>query len=132
MHLSKPAEQTHYRVRLYRDGKGATKLVHKLVAEAFIGDCPPGMEVCHGDGNYLNNRASNLSYGTHSQNMQDMVRHGTSYSANKTHCPKGHEYTAQNTVILTHRGGSFRGRACRECLNALRRKRRSRGQGVAA
>lgn len=51
--------------------------VHKLVAIAFLGDCPEGMEICHIDGNVFNNAVSNLRYGTHTENIADMVKHGT-------------------------------------------------------
>lgn len=51
--------------------------VHRIVAAAFIGPCPPGMEVCHSDGDKLNNQPSNLRYGTRSENIRDQVRHGT-------------------------------------------------------
>lgn len=117
MQPSEPPLQTHYRLRLYRDGRGSTKLVHKLVAEAFIGPCPRGMEVRHGDGNYLNNRASNLSYASHSINMFDRRRHGTDHEANKTHCKHGHKFTPANTYINTVSGA----RQCRACARERRR-----------
>ena len=50
--------------------------VHKLVMEAFIGDRPEGMQVCHIDGNKLNNRLKNLRYGTAKDNAQDRDLHG--------------------------------------------------------
>jgi hypothetical protein len=50
--------------------------VHRLVLIAFIGPCPDGMEGCHEDGNPGNNRLSNLRWGTHQSNQQDMRRHG--------------------------------------------------------
>lgn len=59
-----------------RDRQRSTR-VHKLVAEAFIGPCPPGQEVRHWNGNPLDNRATNLLYGTTSDNRQDSIRLGT-------------------------------------------------------
>lgn len=58
-------------------GKRATAYIHRMVAEAFIGPCPPGMEVCHGDGDRGNNTVANLRYGTRTENMADTLRHGT-------------------------------------------------------
>lgn len=51
-------------------------LVHRLVAEAFIGICPSKMIVCHIDDNKKNNIVSNLKYGTYSENGIDAVRNG--------------------------------------------------------
>lgn len=51
--------------------------VHSLVLTAFVGPKPEGMECCHRDGNPLNNHIDNLRWGTHSDNMQDSIRHGT-------------------------------------------------------
>lgn len=50
--------------------------VHKIVAKAFIGECPLGLHVLHGDGNKRNNAAANLRYGTPSENVADTERHG--------------------------------------------------------
>jgi len=44
--------------------------VHALVAAAFIGPCPEGMEVNHKNGIKADNRAENLEYGTHSHNIK--------------------------------------------------------------
>ena len=90
--------------------------IHQLVTTAFIGPCPVGKEVRHLDGNPLNNRLDNLAFGTHEENQQDIIRHGTNVNANKTHCPKGHEYTPENTIF--HSGSRFC-RACRKEWNAL-------------
>ena len=47
-------------VILYKDGKPKAKLVHRLVAEYFIGNS--NLQVNHKDGNKLNNFVSNLEY----------------------------------------------------------------------
>jgi hypothetical protein len=51
--------------------------VHQLVAAAFIGPCPEGQEVRHGPNGKLDNRASQLCYGTKDQQAEDKVRDGT-------------------------------------------------------
>lgn len=50
------------------------KYVHQLVAQAFIGPCPRGLEVCHSDDDGHNNRVSNLRYDTRSNNALDRFR----------------------------------------------------------
>lgn len=70
------------------------KTVHALVCAAFHGPRPTGMQVAHGDGNNMNNRASNLRWATPSSNQLDKVQHGT-----MTHTgPRG---SANSHAILT-------------------------------
>ena len=63
-------------VMLYTREKRKNRTVHSLVAEAFIGERPKGYHVLHSDGDCLNNKLSNLSYDTQSENMNDMYRYG--------------------------------------------------------
>ena len=64
-------------VVLYTREKRKNRTVHSLVAEAFIGERPKGYHVLHSDGDCLNNKLSNLSYDTQSENMNDMYRYGS-------------------------------------------------------
>lgn len=57
-------------------GKPVFWPVHKLVMEAFVGPRPDGAQVCHADGNRLNNRLSNLRYGSAKENAADRDWHG--------------------------------------------------------
>lgn len=71
-------KQTGYlAVNLSRDASRRTFTVHSLVAAAFIGPRPFGMEVAHGDGNPTNAMLSNLRYATPSENVRDKEIHGT-------------------------------------------------------
>lgn len=61
----------------YRGRYCLQRFVHQLVALAFHGPRPDGQVVRHLDGNSRNNSASNIAYGTHLENYQDSIRHGT-------------------------------------------------------
>jgi len=59
----------YHQVGLYSNKRPYYRMVHCLVAIAFIGNKPYGMEVNHKDGDKLNNDVANLEYITHSKNM---------------------------------------------------------------
>jgi hypothetical protein len=64
------------RVQLRDFGRNATIYVHHIVADAFIGPRPEGLEVNHKDRDPSNNQPENLEYVTHSQNMRHAVATG--------------------------------------------------------
>ena len=111
----------YHHVSLWRNRHEKHMQVHRIVAEAFIGTCPPGAQVRHLDGNPSNNSRENLAYGTPSENAADQVRHGRHRNASKTHCVNGHEFTPENTYK------SGRSRVCRKC-NAARTARSKRAR----
>lgn len=86
--------------------------VHRLVALTFLGPRPPGLETRHVDGDPLNARASNLAYGTRSENVLDKRAHGTDHNVAKTHCPQGHPYFGENLLTIPSRPTA---RYCRAC-----------------
>ena len=65
----------------YDDGNIVRKGVGGLVLLAFIGSPPKGTEVCHKDGNPMNNNLTNLYYGTSKENKADAKLHGQSLKA---------------------------------------------------
>lgn len=62
--------------------------VHRLVARAFIGECPIGLHVLHGDGDKTNNHYSNLRYGTPAENVEDTRLHGRRRYGSQVHNAK--------------------------------------------
>lgn len=115
-------EQGYCRVWMYRDGKRVPRQVHHLVLEAFVGPRPDGLEARHMNGNGTDNRVSNLSWGTRSENQLDRVRHGTHNHARKTHCVNEHEFTPENTYVYP--GTTWR--RCRKCYREQNRKARAK------
>jgi len=73
--LNKPLNR--YYVMLSLKGGIKNLCTHTLVAKAFIGPRPDGMDCCHNDGNCINNRVDNLRYDTRKGNFNDMIKHGT-------------------------------------------------------
>ena len=57
-------------------GKVTCRYVHRLVLEAFVGPCPPGLECLHRDHDTANNRLRNLRWGTRTENIEDKVKAG--------------------------------------------------------
>ena len=118
-------------------GVPRTFYIHHLVARAFIGPRPEGLDVCHSDGDFLDNRPQNLRYDTANGNMRDSIAQGTHRSTQRTHCDHDHELTEANTYRLTTRssdGGTKTRSRCRICLTLTNAKtyQRSRARSVAA
>lgn len=61
--------------RLNKNAYEHTKIIHKLIAEAFIGPPPEGKpQINHKDGNKLNNFPDNLEWTNQSENMLHAYR----------------------------------------------------------
>lgn len=65
--------QGYLTVKLAGADKYCTKHVHRLVAEAFLPGCLPGLVVNHKDGNKLNNSPENLEWATHRRNLMHSI-----------------------------------------------------------
>jgi len=75
--LLKPQLRQHYLgVTVLVGGKQKQAYVHQLVAEAFIGPRPDGLEINHIDGRKQNNSSGNLEYVTRSENGKHSLRIG--------------------------------------------------------
>lgn len=60
----------YLRVRLSQNGESKQFFVADLVANAFLGPRPDGLDINHIDGNKQNNAAANLEYCTRSENIR--------------------------------------------------------------
>lgn len=67
----------YWHVGLWRNGVRSHHSVHRLVARAFHGECPNGLECAHENGVRSDCRAANLKWKTKGENGQDRIRHGT-------------------------------------------------------
>lgn len=87
--------------------QGRTRLLHKLVWEHFHGPVPDGLELDHlcRNRNCWNDSPRHLETVTRSVN----IKRGDHWGRKKTHCPRGHEYSVENTRVEQGR------RHCRPC-----------------
>jgi len=68
---------------------------------------------------------AHLHWGTQRENAAEASARLRYPNARKTHCPKGHEYTEENT-ILTPRPEGWKDRKCRICANLRGKRRRAK------
>lgn len=85
--LSQKTKANGYKeVNLYLEkNKGASKYVHRLIAQTFLGEIPKGYNINHRDGDKNNNNLSNLEIVTFSENQ----RHAYKMGLIKHNAPKG-------------------------------------------
>lgn len=94
----------------------STLATHRVAYEALVGVIPEGLELDHLCRNRGCCNPAHLEPVTHQENILRRTRL-------ITHCPKGHEYTPENTKWI--KGSS---RACRKCRAADQYRRRKRKQ----
>lgn len=77
-------EDNCLQVDLWRNGNPITYYVHRLVAEAFLGEASSDMTVNHKDGNRQNNHVDNLEW----LSRADNIRHGfdNDFYSTQKHC----------------------------------------------
>jgi len=70
------AGRGYWKTQLYCEGRSKQKYIHCLVAEAFIGPKPDGLQINHRDGDKSNNTPSNLEYVTPKENIGHAMETG--------------------------------------------------------
>ena len=101
---------------LSRDGIARQFYVHHIVLGAFAGE--RGEHECarHLNDNPSDNRASNLVWGSLSENQIDRIRNGNNEKVLQTHCKRGHQLSPPNLVKEPE---GVTGRRCLACKRAL-------------
>lgn len=104
----------YWQVNLSRDAQAKGITVHQMVAAAFLGERPPGFDVCHANGNGQDNRAENLRYASRVENMQDAKNHGTLRFSGHVECSRGHRVSEENdySTGVRKRNGWVTCKAC--------------------
>lgn len=99
-----------------RVGSHGYGLVGKRLAhrEAYAGEIPKGYVVHHDCGNKLCVNPEHLRALSHAAHNADHLNASSWYERqrSKTHCPAGHEYTPENTMVKRGK------RHCRTCERA--------------
>lgn len=99
----------YYGVVLRRDGQSFSKMVHRLVAETFIG-VPDNVEVDHIDYNKLNNQVSNLQILSHVDNVRRSYHYVHIYDRHGSRNPRAKDIICvdgNNTYNVSNCGKEF-------------------------
>lgn len=99
--------QGYKTVVMIRDGKRYYRFVHRLMLEAFVGPCPPGMQACHFPSrDTFDNHISNLRWGTALENSSDKAIHGTKMQGSKSPLAKLCEFDIPHIINLVDAGAT--------------------------
>jgi hypothetical protein len=94
--------------RFWLDGR--QQGAHRAAYEMYVGPIPDGLEIDHLCRVRHCVNPAHLDAVTAAENIRRMTPHRADYKSAKTHCPQGHPYDAENTLV-----GKDGGRSCRAC-----------------
>lgn len=104
------------RFGIWADGRTVPYLAHRVCYEHYVGPIPEGLTLDHLCKNPPCVNPDHLEPVTQAENVRR--GRGADLWRNKTHCPSGHPYSPENTLVNAR--GS---RECRACRNAADRAR---------
>ena len=115
--IMKPTPNTngYLRVNLCKDGKTKSKLVHRLVLEAFVGNPNNLPQVNHIDENKTNNELSNLEWCTGEQNINHGTRNERTRKKVRAVNVKNGEVTTFSSIVEAERKGYNSGGVAAAC-----------------
>ena len=88
----------------------------------YRGPIPYGLQVNHRCDTPACVNPDHLWLGTQRDNLRDMCAKKRDRNSRKTHCPRGHEFTPENTYIFPSSGS----RGCRICIKAQHPRQQAR------
>lgn len=80
----RPIHKGYVRVVLHRHGVSRFRRIHRLVLQAFVGECPDGMQCAHLNGEPADCRLSNLAWVSAAENASHKHAHGTHLHGSKS------------------------------------------------
>lgn len=107
------ANNGYYRVSL---GRNNQKLIHRLVAKAFIPNPKNKRTINHKDGNKLNNNIKNLEWNTHQENNLHAFKNNLIKTSKKVICLE--TKTIYNSISAANK--EFKGNICKCCQDKKR------------